>query len=200
MHLDVFLALVLRLATGIMAIQAPGTPVKFADAVEWATAAAYHATRAGLDPFELIGLARNETDFRPQLVGPDGLDCGITQTRVIYSKYSCGRLRRDTWIAFEEAARELSHFQKVCQKRAPHDVHRCRLNSYNQGYRYRTTGRKGAYWLRVTCFAEAARAGVKPLGNCRRVRSRRDIARLVPTFDPRPRSVAANEVPLPHRP
>ena len=40
----------------------------------------------------LIGIARNETDFRPHLVGPDGLDCGLTQTRVTYSKYRCRAL------------------------------------------------------------------------------------------------------------
>lgn len=192
MHLDVFLGLVLRLATGILAIQDPSTPVSWSDAVKWATAAAYHAERSGLDPFELIGIARNESDFDPRTIGPDGLDCGLTQTRIVYSKYSCKRLRQDTWIAFEEAARELRENQARCKKRNPGDLTRCRINSYNQGVRYKKKGWKGAYYMRVLCFAEAARAGVPPKGNCRKAKSRRDIARLVPASVTKPAtSVAA---------
>ena len=72
MTVETFLALVLRLAQGILAVQAEHARVDPADALRWGTAAAYHAEQAGLDPFELIGIARNESDFRPELVGPDG--------------------------------------------------------------------------------------------------------------------------------
>lgn len=179
MHVDAFLALVLRLANGILAIQSPLHDVEADEALKWSIEAAFHAEREGLDPFELIGIARNETDFRPWLVGPDGKDCGLTQIRVTYSKYRCRELRGDTRKAFEEAASKLSLFQKRCLKRSPRDVTRCRINSYNSGVRYARSGWKGRYWLRVTCFAEAARAGVTPQGDCRKVKSRGDIARLL---------------------
>src|SRR5512134_992982 len=122
MALDSFLALVMKLAAGILAVQSPGRPVSPENALGWATAAAYHAEQSGLDPFELIGIARNETDFRPDLVGPDGKDCGLTQTRVTYSKYRCRELRRDPWLAFEEAARELRENQARCLKRNKWDL------------------------------------------------------------------------------
>ena len=180
MHLWTFLALVLRVAHGILAVQSPGAPVTTEDAVAWAFAATYHAGRAGLDPFELVGIARNETDFRPGLVGPDGKDCGLLQTRVTYSRYRCGTLRRSPWLAFQEGARELAENRARCARRFPgDDPTRCRVNSYNSGVRYARRGWKGRYWLRVTCFAEAARAGVTPRGDCRRVASRAGIARLV---------------------
>jgi hypothetical protein len=177
--MDPFLVLVIRLAAGILAVQAPHRPVDPSDALQWATAAAYHARASGLDPFELIGIARNETDFRPDLVGPDRKDCGLTQTRITYSAYTCKQLRNDPWIAFEEAARELRENEARCKKRAPWDQTRCRINSYNSGVSYAKRGHAGGYWLRVSCFAEAAREGVRPVGDCRRVRSRRDIARLI---------------------
>jgi len=177
--LDAFVVLVVRLAAGILAVQETRNPVTVDDAMKWATAAAYHANVSGLDPFELVGIARNETDFRPDLIGPDGKDCGLTQTRITYSKYRCKQLRQDTWIAFAEAARELRENQARCKKRHPHDLTRCRVNSYNQGVKYERSGWKGRYWLRVRCFAEAARAGVTPISDCRKVKSRKDIARLI---------------------
>ena len=179
MALDAFFALVLRLATGILAIQDPGTPVTLDDAVQWATAAAFHAERNHLDPFELIGIARNESDFQPDRVGPDGKDCGLTQTRVTYSRYRCRQLRQDPWLAFAEAARELTENQARCARHASWDLERCRVNSYNSGVHYARSGWSGGYWLRVGCFAEAARRGVTPAGDCRRVHNRGDIARLV---------------------
>jgi hypothetical protein len=179
MGVDSFLALVMRVAAGIMAIQAPGRAVAPEDALSWAAAATYHATRSDLDPFELIGIARNETDFRPDLVGPDGKDCGLTQTRVTYSRYRCRELRKDPWLSFEEAARELRENRARCLKRARWDLERCRVNSYNSGVRYAKRGRAGAYWLRVKCFTEAAREGVRPVADCRKVTSRGAIARLI---------------------
>lgn len=177
--MDSFLVLVVKLAAGILAVQENSAPVTPEQAMAWATAAAYHAQTSDLDPYELIGIARNETDFRPDLVGPDKKDCGLTQTRITYSKYSCKQLRRDTWIAFAEAARELRENQARCLKRAPNDLKRCRINSYNSGVKYAKSGRAGGYWLRVSCFAEAARAGVRPVSNCRLVNNRGDIARLI---------------------
>jgi hypothetical protein len=182
--MESFMTLVLRLAAGIMAIQDPGTPVKMEDAMQWATAAAYHAQAAGLDPFELVGIARNESDFQVDNIGPDGLDCGITQTRVTYSQYTCRQLRRDTWIAFAEAAREMKENTEICKRIAPDDQPRCRLNAYNSGPRYARSGWAGNYWLRVTCFEEAARAGVRPRGDCRAVQNRGDIARLLRASSP----------------
>lgn len=179
MPFETFLVLVLRLAQGILAIQSPASPVAFRDAVAWAVAAAVHAERSELDPFELIGIARNETDFRPNVIGPDGLDCGLTQTRVTYSRYRCRDLRRSPWLSFAEAARELAENQARCSKVARRDVTRCRINSYNSGVRYARAGWSGRYWLRVSCFAEAARAGVSPRGDCRSVRSFADIPRIV---------------------
>ena len=39
MPFDTFLALVLRVAAGILAVQSPSSPVAPADAMKWATAA-----------------------------------------------------------------------------------------------------------------------------------------------------------------
>jgi hypothetical protein len=199
MSFETFFVLVLKLAQGILAVQAPHAPVQPQEALVWATAAAIHATRGGLDPFELVGIARNETDFRTNLVGPDGLDCGITQTRVIYSKFKCRQLRADARLGFQEAARELVETQRRCERRAKHDLTRCRLNSYNQGVRYRKTGRAGAYWLRVLCYAEAARAGVTPQGDCRRVTSRRQIERLIAEAKPPKPSPALERLSMAQR-
>ena len=179
MAIETFLALVVRVAAGILAVQSPRAPVTPEQALSWATAAAFHAQQSNLDPFELIGIARNESDFRPNLVGPDGLDCGMTQFRVKYSKYKCKELRRDPWLSFEEAARRLRENQKACLKKAKWDITRCRLNSYNSGVKYAKRGHAGGYWLRVMCFAEAARQGVTPVGDCRTVRSKGEIARLM---------------------
>jgi hypothetical protein len=171
--------LVLELARGIYVIQDADRPVSPVDALYYATAAAFHAERNGVDAFELIGIARNESDFRPHLVSPDGLDCGITQIRVRYSRYRCRDLRDDVWIAFEEAARELAENEVRCARRTRGDTAPCRLNSYNSGVRYARSGWSGRYWLRIRCFAEAARRGVTPNGDCRRVRGRDDIERLL---------------------
>ena len=178
MPFDALIPLVLRLAHGILAIQSQASPVAFRDAVSWAVAAAVHGQRSELDPFELIAIARNETDFRPNVVGPDGKDCGLTQTRVTYSRYRCGELRRSPWLSFAEAARELKANQVRCLRNAPNDVTRCRINSYNSGVKYARGGWPGRYWLRVSCFAEAARGGVAPGGNCRLVRSWADVQRI----------------------
>ena len=124
-----------------------------------------------------IGLARNESDFVPDRIGPDGKDCGITQTRITVSRYRCERLRRDVNLAFREAARELTEYRASC--RGAGDFDRCRLNKYNSGYRYARSGWHGRYWLRVLCFAEAARAGVSPGEACRRVGSREKVELLI---------------------
>jgi hypothetical protein len=179
METELLVALIARLAAGIAAVQADHRPVPQDQAVSWATAAAVHGVANGVDPFELIAIARNETDFRPSLVGPDGKDCGLLQTRVTYSRYRCRDLRRDPWKAFDEGARRLGSYQKHCARTRPDDVKRCRLNSYNQGYRYKKSGHKGTYWLRVSCYAEAARQGVSPKGDCRKARRPRDIAILI---------------------
>src|SRR5262249_51404062 len=122
MNVAKFLSLVLKLAAGILAVQDPSVPVSLTSAAKWAAEAAYHAGRAQLDPFQLVGIARNETDFRPDLVGPDGKDCGLTQTRITGSKYRCRELRRDTSLAFQEAARELTENRARCQRVAKHDL------------------------------------------------------------------------------
>ena len=198
MALDAFLALVMRIAAGILSVQASYQPVSPESALSWATAAAYHAEQSGLDPFELIGIARNETDFRADLIGPDGKDCGLTQTRVTYSKYRCRELRNDPWLAFEEAARELRENQARCLKVAKWDLTRCRLNSYNSGVHYAKKGHAGGYWLRVMCFAEAAREGVRPPDDqCRRVHNKGDIARLIKASKNAQQQVAAVSVPPP---
>lgn len=177
MPIELWPIYVLRLAAGILAIQSPSVPVNPERATAWAAAAAYYGLMSGEDPFELIGLARNESDFSSNVVGPDGKDCGLTQTRVTFSRYTCRQLQRDDRLAFKEAVRELSEYRRSC--RYARDFDRCRLNRYNSGVRYARTGEHGRYWLRVTCFAEAARALVTPGNECRRVKSREDIARLL---------------------
>jgi hypothetical protein len=170
-------AYVLRLAAGILAIQNPSVPVSVDRATAYALAAAYHGMKNGLDPFELIGLARNESDFVENEIGPDGKDCGLTQTRTTNSRFTCNQLRRSYWLAFEEAARELVEYRRSCKNALDYD--RCRLNRYNSGVRYARRGEHGHYYLRVMCFADAARHRVAPGRACRRVTSLRQIERVV---------------------
>jgi hypothetical protein len=168
-----YLTTLLRLCAGILAIQDPSAPVDVADAARYAQAALHAATVRNVDPWELIGVARNESRFRPDEIGPDGKDCGIVQTRVTGSRYSCRRLRRDVDVAFLEGARELAQYDASCRGHA--DFDRCRLNRYNSGVRYARRGFHGHYWLRVLCFTQAGRAGA-PGGGCLDVRSRAEIA------------------------
>jgi hypothetical protein len=168
----VWITTLLRLCAGILAIQDPSAPVDVANAERYAEAALRAATARNVDPWELIGVARNESRFRADEIGPDGKDCGIVQTRITGSRYSCRRLRHDVDIAFAEGARELQQYGKSCRGHA--DFDRCRLNRYNSGFRYARRGFHGHYWLRVLCFTEAARAGA-PGGGCLDVKSRAAI-------------------------
>ena len=177
MGVDLWLVYIARLAAGIMAISAHYSPVNQQRATAYAVAATYYGLAAGEDPYELVAVARNESDFIENQKGPDGLDCGLTQTRVTVSKFSCNQLRRDYRIAFAEAARELSEYRKSCRY-AP-DYDRCRINKYNSGVRYAKTGDHGNYYLRVLCFADAARAGLDVGNDCRRVKARSHITRLI---------------------
>jgi hypothetical protein len=184
MSIALWPAYVLRLAVGILAIQNPNVPVGMERATAYAVAAAYHGLKNGLDPFELIGLARNESDFVEDEIGPDGKDCGLTQTRTTNSRFTCSELRQSYWLAFEEAARELVEYRRSCRNAVDYD--RCRLNRYNSGVRYARTGLHGHYYLRVMCFADAARHQVDPGRACRRVTSRRQIERVVLSARPLP--------------
>ena len=196
MHVDLYIASVMKIAAimhltaGIYAIQAPGVPMTVNKAAEYAVAATYHGERAGVDPYELVGIARNESDFVEDIKGPDGKDCGLTQTRVTITKYSCKQLRRSYWLAFQEAAREMKEYGAACKTHADYD--RCRLNHYNSGVRYAKRGVHGAYWLRVQCFAEAARQGVSVGQSCRKVMGRGDIARAIHRGIPHNRQLMAD--------
>jgi hypothetical protein len=178
-----FLALVFQVAAGIFAVQSRHVHISYARATAYAVAAVYNGWRTGIDPFELVGVARNESDFIETKRSRDGKDCGMTQTRVTVTRYSCRQLRRSFWLAFHEAARELSEYASSCHNHA--DFTRCRLNRYNSGIRYAKRGPHGAYWLRVQCFAQAARATRDTGDACRRARTRRDIARIVRRGVPR---------------
>ena len=201
MHVDLYVATVMKLAwlmrltAGIYAIQAPGVPMTVAKAEEYAVAATVHGTRAGIDPYDLVGIARNESDFIETMVGPDGKDCGLTQTRITITRYSCRQLRHSYWLAFKEAAREMKEYTQACQGHA--DFDRCRFNHYNSGVRYAKHGFHGAYWLRVECFADAARHGITVGQSCRRVHSRRDIARTLHRGISRTRDLVATATTRP---
>jgi Transglycosylase SLT domain len=172
-----YLGLIVHLAAGALAIAAPEAPLSVERALDYAFAAAEMGARRGVDPFELVAIARHESDFHERARGPDGKDCGLTQTRVTISRYSCRQLRASYQLAFEEAARELSEYARACRDRR--DFDRCRLNHYNSGAHYARRGFHGAYWLRVTCFAEAAKSGVPVGGRCRRARVRTDLPRIL---------------------
>ena len=201
MHVDLYIATVmkiaalLRLTAGIYAIQAPGVPMTLEKAEQYAVAATFHGTRAGVDPYELVGIARNESDFVETMTSPDGKDCGLTQTRITITKYSCKQLRHSYWLAFQEAAREMKEYAHACRGHA--DFDRCRLNHYNSGVHYAKHGFHGAYWLRVACFADAARHEISVGQSCRRVRSRGDIARALHRGIPRTRDLVATATPRP---
>lgn len=189
MSIDVFLVLVFKVALGALAIQAPGRPLSVERATKYAYAATWHGLRAGVDPFELIAIARNESDFVETARGPDGRDCGLTQTRVTVTRYTCKQLLGSAWLAFQEAARELKEYAASCRGRPDYD--RCRLNRYNSGVRYATRGVHGRYYLRVGCFAEAARQGASVGSRCRRVTAHADIARVLRRAVEAPSSVVA---------
>ncbi|MCS6915828.1 MAG: hypothetical protein RMK29_02830 [Myxococcales bacterium] len=172
-----YVILVLELMMGVQAIRPGSAPIPPRRAALYAQAAAYHGLRRGIDPFELLGLARNESDFNDRTVGPDGLDCGVTQVRVTYSRYSCEQLQRSAWLAFQEAARELQAHGKSCRNHPDYD--RCRLNRYNSGVRYAQRGFHGRYYLRIACFAEAARRRLPFHKHCRRIRSAEELARWI---------------------
>jgi hypothetical protein len=183
MHIDLHIATVLKLAAlmkltaGVYAIQAPDVPLTVTHAADYAVAATFHGERAGVDPYELVAVARNESDFVERMRGPDGKDCGLLQTRVTITRYSCQQLLHSYWLAFQEGARELKEYARACQGRE--DFDRCRLNRYNSGVRYARRGYHGAYWLRVQCFARAARQGLNVGQTCRHVLGRGDIARTL---------------------
>ncbi|MDB4966200.1 MAG: hypothetical protein JWN44_1889 [Myxococcales bacterium] len=201
MHVDLYVATVMKLAAllhltaGIYAVQAPGVPLTVEKAAQYAAAASYHGSRAGIDPYVLVGIARNESDFVENTKGPDGKDCGLTQTRVTITKYTCKQLLRSYWLAFQEAAREMKEYSDACKGHA--DFDRCRLNHYNSGVRYAKSGFHGAYWLRVQCFAEAARQGVSVGQSCRKVRGRGDIARAIHRGTPHKHDLMAAVEPRP---
>ena len=174
---QVYLSWLLRVALGAYAIQAPGAPLSFERAVRYGSAASIYGFRAGVDPFELVAIARNESDFIEDTRGPDGKDCGLTQTRITITHYSCRQLLHSYWLAFHEAAREMREYGDACRHKRDYD--RCRLNHYNSGAHYAKTGVHGAYWLRVKCFADAAREGVPVGSTCRHVHARSDIERLL---------------------
>jgi hypothetical protein len=177
MPVDLYLSLVLHVAVGVQSISAPYAPVSPERAARYAIAAVKHGERAGVDPFELIALARNETDFREGLRGPDGKDCGLLQTRITVTRYTCRQLLRSVDLAFQEGARELREYSAACRDKPDYD--RCRFNRYNSGVRYARTGQHGRYYLRVQCFAEAARLALPVGSDCRKVTGRRDIARTL---------------------
>lgn len=201
MHVDLYigtvikLAALMRLTAGVYAIQAPGVPMTVEKAEQYAEAATYHGLRAGVDPYELVAIARNESDFDEKMIGPDGKDCGLTQTRITITKYTCRQLRRSYWLAFQEAAREMKEYARACQGHG--DFDRCRLNHYNSGVRYAKHGFHGAYWLRVACFADAARQAITVGQSCRRVQNRRDIARTLHRGIPRTRDLLATATARP---
>jgi hypothetical protein len=180
--LYVIMSLLLSLVTGVRVLEAPGVRVSTSQAATYALAATIHGLERGIDPWELVALARNESDFVPNLLGPDGKDCGIAQTRTTVSRFTCKQLRRSPWLSFAEAARELQEFKQSCKKHE--DFDRCRLNRYNSGYRYAKKGVHGSYWLRVQCFAETAKAGLRTGQACRQVKSKRDIKRLIALWSP----------------
>ena len=96
----VWISTLLRLCAGILAVQDPSAPVDVAEAARYADAAMHAAEARHVDPWELVGVARQESRFRADEIGPDGKDCGIVQTRTTGSRYSCRQLRRNIEIAF----------------------------------------------------------------------------------------------------
>jgi hypothetical protein len=195
-----WLTSILRLSAGILAVQDPASPVDPMRAALYAEAALRAGAAHQVDPWELIGVARNESLVRADEIGPDGKDCGIMQTRITGSRYSCRTLRSNVDVAFMEGARELSGYGASCRKHP--DFDRCRFNRYNSGVRYARRGYHGHYWLRVLCFTRAARSGASG-GGCTAVQSRAAIAsamrRSPPGRSPHARFYADARIAAPHR-
>lgn len=177
MKVEAYVVLLFKLVGGVQSIQSPDSPVSPQRAALYARAAAYHGQKRSVDPFDLLAVARNESDFNEKAIGPDGLDCGLTQTRVTYSRYRCEQLQRSHWLAFAEAARELSAYANSCAGKE--DFDRCRFNRYNSGTRYARRGWPGRYYLRVGCYAEAARRQLPLAPLCRDIQSEEELAGLI---------------------
>ena len=58
-----WVAYVVRLAVGVLSIQTKSSPVTLDRALAYAEAAAASGLTSGEDPYELVGLARNESDI-----------------------------------------------------------------------------------------------------------------------------------------
>lgn len=137
-----------------------------------------------LPPWLLLGLAANESDFRPWL--KRGLDCGICQSRVnLWSKTKrgqkklCHKLSTDTAMSFRYAVDELSRYkQRYCTRRFgvknKYQFWRCLLQTYREGPFYSRLRKcndkrcrvRSSYHLRVMCFGYAVRENKKTY--CRR--------------------------------
>lgn len=161
-----------ELMIGIIAIQSVWYPLDENKAKRYAKHAIYHARRYKIDPYELIGLARNESMFKERLVANKNKDCGIAQIRYIYSRYSCKKLQ-NSWYNFSEAARMLAMFSKSCKGRK--DYERCRFNRYNAGWKFSPNNK---YWLRVKCYANAAKKKIKVGDRCRKITSLSQIKKM----------------------
>lgn len=181
--------LLAQIVAAILAVGYPGHRIPLPTAEAHAAIVARVSADTGIDPFEIVGIVHNESDWRPHLVSRDGKDCGIAQTRVTGSQYTCQQLTASAELSIRELARELTSTREscirdltdasgdrlcTCGKCDPlfmkQDLDRCRLNRFNSGYakancapgdescrvRARTASR---YWLRVLCFADAARHG-----------------------------------------
>lgn len=157
-----------------------------------------------LAPVDLLGLAAAESDLRVGLVAedgkrdPEGWDCGLTQVRVTtyYGKTRkarklCDRLRKSSLLAFQWAAKELTHYrERYCRKwigvGKPFKAERCIYNTYNQGPKYLREESCGSarcwrvsrYWLRVRCFRTGIELGRRPRKSCRRTVSLRWIHKV----------------------
>src|SRR3954466_416793 len=111
-----WLMTIVRLSGGILAVQDPSSPVDVARAEQYAAAALRAGDAKHVDPWELVGMARHESRFRAEEIGPDGKDCGIVQTRTTGSRYTCRQLRTNIDVAFMEGARELAGYNASCRK------------------------------------------------------------------------------------
>ena len=202
MHVDLYVATVMKLAAlmrltaGIYAIQAPGVPMTVEKAAQYAVAATVHGTRAGIDPYELVGIARNESDFIETMVGPDGKDCGLTQTRITITKYT---LSPAAPVLLAGVPGSGARDEGVQRRRA-----RATRTSIAAGST--TTTRACATPSTVStapigcgssASPHAARRGITVGQSCRRVRSHGDIARALHRGIPRTRDLVATATARP---
>jgi hypothetical protein len=171
---------VVRLVKAIKALEFQSLRLSAARRLSIAKAAYLAGRKTNVDPFLLIALARQESDFtgRPSIspycyrpgISKCMADCGITQHQIWgrprwIIRY-CKRMQRDHATAFLKSAKEIKFHTNWCLKKSRYAWYRplwqCVLNRYNQGPFYKRARqcnkrRLKEVWMSYTIYNKVRR-------------------------------------------